>query len=211
MKPYKPEEMIASSRYGAYFPTLSAEVQQATLARLAELVQAERQWCDKGNYQHLSNMLSAMALYETLQKNGLSEQEAYEQVSTNMWAALKPQGMQKFAKLPFFLPFMKRFVPYGFKKGSGAGWRYTWYNDDPKDEFRFECNECLYKTILGKYGVLDRLGPMFCHSDIINYGDLPYTDFIRTKTLCQGGDFCDFRFVRHDTDAGDGWERTKSV
>ena len=38
-----------------------------------------------------------------------------------------------------------------------------------------------------------------------------YTDFRRTKTLCQGGDCCDFDFVRHRTDAGDGWERTKSI
>ncbi len=46
---------------------------------------------------------------------------------------------------------------------------------------------------------------------IINYGELPYTDFRRTKTLCQGGDCCDFDFVRHRTDAGDGWERSKSI
>ncbi len=42
-------------------------------------------------------------------------------------------------------------------------------------------------------------------------GALPYTDFIRTETLCQGGEVCDFRFVRHNTDAGDGWERSKSI
>ena len=48
-------------------------------------------------------------------------------------------------------------------------------------------------------------------ADIINYGDLPYTDFICTKTLCQGGDLCDFKFVRYKTDAGDGWERSKSI
>ena len=46
-----------------------------------------------------------------------------------------------------------------------------------------------------------------CHADIINYGSLPYTDFIRTKTLCQGGNICDFRFVRHETDAGCGGGR----
>lgn len=40
-------------------------------------------------------------------------------------------------------------------------------------------------------------------------GNLPYTDFIRTQTLCQGGDFCDFRFVRHAN--GEQWERTKSI
>ena len=54
-------------------------------------------------------------------------------------------------------------------------------------------------------------GAMCCQADIINYGNLPYTDFIRKKTLCRGGDLCDFRFVRHETDAGDGWERTESV
>jgi len=56
-----------------------------------------------------------------------------------------------------------------------------------------------------------KLGAMCCHADIINYGNLHYTDFIRTKTLCQGGDYCDFYFVRHETDAGDGWKRTKSI
>ncbi len=35
--------------------------------------------------------------------------------------------------------------------------------------------------------------------------------FIRTQTLCQGGKHCDFRFVRHDTDAGSGWVRSKSI
>lgn len=64
--------------------------------------------------------------------------------------------------------------------------------------------------ILGKRGLL-KLGAMCCHADIINYGSLPYTDFKRTKTLCQGGDVCDFLFIRHKTDAGDGWERTKSI
>ena len=38
---------------------------------------------------------------------------------------------------------------------------------------------------------------MFCRSDIINYGNLHDIDFICTKTLCQGGDCCDFRFVKH--------------
>lgn len=42
-----------------------------------------------------------------------------------------------------------------------------------------------------------------------NYGNLHDIDFIRTRTLCQGGDCCDFRFVRHRK--GEKWERTKSI
>lgn len=81
---------------------------------------------------------------------------------------------------------------------------------EKKHEFHFECNECIYASILGRRGLL-KLGTMCCHADIINYGALPYTDFIRTKTLCYGGDQCNFSFIRHDTDAGDGWNRTESI
>ncbi len=53
-----------------------------------------------------------------------------------------------------------------------------------------------------------RTGSSGGHTDIIHYGSMPYTDFIRTQTLCQGGEMCDFRFVCRQTDAGDGWNRT---
>ena len=151
-----------------------------------------------------------LALYEVLQKHGKSEEEAYDLVSKEMWKFLDPTSMQKLAGKSFFLPLMKKIVPFGFKKGSGFGWRYTWHEDDPKNEFRFECNECTYAKILGRRNLL-KLGTMCCHADIINYGALPYTDFIRTKTLCHGGEYCDFRFVRHDSDAGEGWSRYKSI
>ena len=47
------------------------------------------------------------------------------------------------------------------------------------------------------------------YEDKGNYGNLHNIDFIRTRTLCQGGDCCDFRFVRHRK--GETWERTKSI
>ena len=210
MKPYKPENLVAVSRYQNYFPTLPDEVQQGVYARMSELIEEEKEYCDKGNYKHMAQILTSIALYEVLQKHGRSEEEAYKIVSEEMWKFLDPSGMQKIAGNSFFLPLMKKIVPFGFKHGSGAGWKYTWHEDDPKDEFHFECNECIYATILGRRGLL-KLGTMCCHADIINYGSLPYTDFIRTKTLCYGGDQCNFRFIRHDTDAGDGWVRSKSI
>lgn len=77
-------------------------------------------------------------------------------------------------------------------------------------EYHFECNECIYGKILRARGMM-KPGAMCCHADVINYGNLPYTDFIRTETLCQGGRLCNFRFVRHETDAGEGWERSRSI
>ncbi|MCR4676037.1 MAG: L-2-amino-thiazoline-4-carboxylic acid hydrolase [Sphaerochaetaceae bacterium] len=210
MKKYVPEDMVAISRYQNYFPTLSSEIQQDIYKRMEELLVEEKEYCDKGNYEHMAQILTSIAMYETLQKHGDSEEEAYRKVSEEMWKFLNPSGMQKLSKKGFFMSLMKKIVPIGFSKKSGTGWRYTWHKDDPKDIFHFECNECIYAKILGKRNLL-KLGAMCCHADIINYGELHYTDFIRTKTLCQGGDFCDFKFVRHTTDAGDGWERTKSI
>ena len=210
MKKYEPKEMVRVSRYQNFFPTLSAEIQDEIYARMSELIEEENEYCDKGNYSHMAQILTSIAMYEVLQKHGKTEEEAYKIVSEEMWKFLDPSGMQKLAKKWFFLPLMKMIVPLGFKMGSGVGWRYTWHKDDPKNEFHFECNECIYARILGKRGLI-KLGAMCCHADIINYGSLPYTDFIRTKTLCQGGDMCNFRFVRHNTDAGDGWERSKSI
>ena len=210
MKKYEPEKLVKISRYQNYFPTLDDEIKADVYKRMGELIKEESGYCDKGNYSHMAQILTSTALYEVMQRHGSSEEDAYRAVSEEMWAFLDPSSMQKMAKRRFFLPLMKKIVPFGFRKGSGAGWRYTWHRDDPKDEFRFECNECIYEKILGKRGYM-KLGAMCCRADIINYGDLPYTDFIRTKTLCQGGDLCDFRFVRHKTDAGDGWERSRSI
>lgn len=210
MKRYTPERLVGISRYQRYFPTLPGEIRRDVYARMGELLEEEKEYCDKGNEKHMAQILTSIALYEVLQRHGKSEEEAYRAVSEEMWAFLDPSGMQKLAKRSFFLPLMKKIVPFGFQKGSGAGWRYTWHRDDPKEEFRFECHECLYAKILGRRNLL-KLGAMCCHADVINYGKLPYTDFIRTQTLCQGGSLCDFRFVRHETDAGDGWERSKSI
>ena len=210
MKEYVPERLVALSRYQKYFPTLPSEIQMDVFKRISELIEEEKPYFDKGNYSHMAQILTSIAMYEVLQQHGKSEEEAYRIVSEEMWKFLDPSGMQKLAKKSFFLPLMKKIVPFGFKHGSGNGWRYTWHKDDPKNEFHFECNECIYAKILGRRGLM-KLGSMCCHADIINYGSLPYTDFIRTKTLCQGGDVCDFRFVRHDTEAGEGWERSESV
>jgi hypothetical protein len=210
MRKDHPLRMIKSGRYKACFDTLSPDIQSDVLKRMERIIEENRQWYDKGNYGHLCNILPTIAIDEALQKAGKTPEESLEFLSKNMWAALKPEGMQKLAKVSFFMPLMKFVVPLGFSKKSGKGWKYVWHKDtDGPNEFHFECTECLYKHIFTKYGVIDRFGPLFCHSDIINYGNLPYTDFIRTQTLCQGGELCDFCFIRHGKN--EKWERTKSI
>ena len=208
-KVYEPQNMVMNGRYAVLYGKLSPELQQQVLARMAELIEEDKEYEDKGNYGHLCNILPTIAIDEVLQQSGKTADEAFEMISTHMWAALTPKMFLKMSKLPFFLSVMRKIIPLGFKYGSGKGWKYVWHPEDPKEYYHFETLECLYKHIFSKHGVLERFGPMFCHSDIINYGNLHNIDFIRTKTLCQGGDCCDICFVRHRK--GEVWERTKSI
>ena len=34
---------------------------------------------------------------------------------------------------------------------------------------------------------------------------------IQQELYARIGELCDFRFVRHETDAGEGWERSESI
>ncbi len=189
--------MIKNSRYAVLFDKLSPKEQKEVQEKLVGLIEEEKEYEDKGNYLHLSNILTTIALDEVLQNNGRNADEAFDLISTHMWAALTPESFQKMSRLPFFLSLMKKIVPLGFKYGSGKGWRYTWFKNEPKNEFHFECNECLYKHEFSKRNLLERFGPMFCHSDVINYGNLHNIEFIRTNTICQGGEKCDFCFIKH--------------
>ena len=121
--------MVAISRYQNFFLTLDLGIRQDIYARMAELIEEEKAYCDMGNYDHMSQILTSIAMYEVLQKHGKSEEEAYWIVSEEMWKFLDPSGFQKLSKKSFFLPLMKKIVPFGFKHGSGAGWKYTWHTD----------------------------------------------------------------------------------
>ena len=48
IKPYIPEKLAAISRYQNYLPTLPQEIQQELYARMGELIEEEKPYCDKG-------------------------------------------------------------------------------------------------------------------------------------------------------------------
>lgn len=72
MKPYTPEKLAAISRYQNYLPTLPQEIQQELYARMGELIEEEKAYCDKGNYKHMAQILTSIAMYEVLQRHGLA-------------------------------------------------------------------------------------------------------------------------------------------
>ena len=108
MKAYEPRRLAAISRYQNYFPSLPDEIREDVCTRISELIEEEKEYCDTGNYKHMAQILTSIALYEVLQRHGRSEDEAYRIVSEEMWKFLDPSGMQKLATKSFFLPLMKK-------------------------------------------------------------------------------------------------------
>jgi len=195
MKKYEGSAMAAASRYREYLPSLPESARESIYIRIDRLITENRIYCDKGNYGHLCNIFSAIAIYSYLQENGSTKDEAFNTVSTEMWNYVE-KGAVKVRKIikPGMLKLMGKIVPLGFKKGSGYGWEYAWL-ESTRDTLRFECRKCIYAPIFTKYG-MGELGPMFCHADDINYGSLPGITFTRHHTLSKDGQPCDFLFTR---------------
>ncbi len=210
-KKYLGKQMAKSSRFVAFLKTMKNDELKEVEEKIDAYVKDNKPYCDKGNYQHLCNIFTSMALYRTLVDHEVPVEEAEDAVFLTMYRYMGKQRakFQRLSKKGWFWSLIKRIVPIGFKMGSGYGWAYTWHKKgDPKNVFRFECNRCIYQQLFQKYG-FERFGPKFCHNDIIVYGELARTDFIRTNTICRGAEQCDFKFVRYKK--GEAFERSESV
>ena len=151
MKKYTPIKMIRAGRYKVCFDGLEPEIRADVLRRMETLITDNREWCDKGNYGHLCNILPTIAIDEAVQAHGKTADEAYEIISTHMWAALTPEMYIKLSRLPFFLSVMRKIIPLGFKYGSGKGWRYVWHPDDPKDRYHFRILHFIHFELLVEF------------------------------------------------------------
>ncbi len=76
MRSYTPEALVAVSRYQTFFPTLPKDIQADVYARMDGLIEEEKAFCDKGNYKHMAQILTSIALYEILQRHNRNETEA---------------------------------------------------------------------------------------------------------------------------------------
>ncbi len=209
-KKYVGKNMMMHSRFIKYLETMNNQEYNEVAAELDKYVFDNKVYCDKGNYTHLCNIFTSMALFNVLTNHGKNSEEAENIIFETMYHFMQKQKeqFQKLSKKGWFWPVIKKIVPIGFKKGSGYGWKYTWFKNQPKNEFRFECNSCIYRQIFSKYG-FERFGPKFCYNDIIVYGELARTDFIRTMTINRGDEKCDFKFIRYKKN--EKFDRTKSV
>lgn len=196
---YKGFSMVKAKYFSGLYPKLSETEQKAVVARIEELIAENSVYCDAGNYEHLSHIFMAIAIYEALRQSGRPKDEALKDISAALWdyAENKTAGTyRRVFALPGMLKLMGRLLPVMFAKGSGYGWNYVWHTDTATDRYlQFECTSCIYAQLFAKYGAAE-LGPAFCQCDEINYGRIPGVTFKRQHTLCRDGQPCDFLFIK---------------
>jgi hypothetical protein len=161
---------------------------------LDELIKNSKDKSKKQMKTLIQTILPRIALYKTLLKANISEEESYNYIRKymlNKIASKKHASMQKMEVVPgfysiysnIFLKIMKKTDLQENKQKCG------------KDYFNVTIKKCLWHTACVENGCA-KLCHLFCDVDDITYGGLKKIGFTRTKTLGYGGDCCDFHFYK---------------
>jgi len=161
---------------------------------LDELIKNSKDKSKKQMKTLIQTIFPRIALYKTLLKANISEEESYNYIRKymlNKIASKKHASMQKMEVVPgfysiysnIFLKIMKKTDLQENKQKCG------------KDYFNVTIKKCLWHTACVENGCA-KLCHLFCDVDDITYGGLKKIGFTRTKTLGYGGDCCDFHFYK---------------
>ena len=142
----------------------------------------------------IETILPRIALYKTMLKSDLANDEVYEHMQKYMIdivAKQKHLSMQKLEKVPcFYFLYSNIFLRVVRKTDL---WESTQKHN--KNSFDVIMKKCLWHTACIENDC-DKLCHLFCDVDNITYGELGKIGFSRTKTLGYGGDCCDFHFYK---------------
>lgn len=141
-------------------------------------------------------ILPSISLYYLLQKEqNLTRDEAYALIQEFLWeygAARAKELYGKMARVPFAFALFKKVCKMNAKSGI---WK-TSIKEDSNQKYAFDIHKCLWHDTCRDYRCPE-LCRIFCRSDDIMYqGFENKIRFKRSKTLGEGGDCCDFQFVK---------------
>lgn len=142
----------------------------------------------------IQTILPRIALYKSLQAEGLSEDDVYKYMRKYMLeivAAKKHSSTVKMEIVPGFYAIYSRV----FLKIMRTTDLQESVQEHGKDYFNVTITKCLWHTACVENGC-EELCRLFCDVDDVTYGGLKKIGFTRTKTLGYGGDCCDFHMFR---------------
>lgn len=150
----------------------------------------------KGARGHLEGILPVAAVYLEL-SDRFGQDRARELTAACLaWGAeRRARVLRLLDRTPWLFPVFRRsgrrmmrrdFSPPAF----GVRWI-----EDSAQRVRFDMTRCYYLDTLTTLGIPELTG-LFCHGDEVMYGGLGHLRFVRSGTLAQGCDRCDFCFER---------------
>ncbi len=142
-------------------------------------------------------ILPEIAFYRAMQINGIEKENAFRFLHSELQKPAKQSSriLGMFKILPYFFFIVKWIIKKSMAKVyPKTGWTTEW-KEDNKKEFAMNIHSCLYLETFTNYGCPE-ICKASCDTDTATYGGLaPKVIFLRTNTLAEGGDCCNFRFL----------------
>lgn len=142
----------------------------------------------------IQTILPRIAMYKTLSKEEVSEDEVYQYMRKYMIdkiAAKKHASTAKMEKVPGFYSIYSKV----FLKIMRTTDLQESVQKHGKDYFDVTIKKCLWHTACVENDC-EKLCHLFCDVDNVTYGGLKKIGFSRTKPLGYGGDCCEFHFYK---------------
>lgn len=142
----------------------------------------------------IQTILPRIALYKSLQAEGLSEDDVYKYMRKYMLEIVAAKKHSSTAKMEIVPGFYAIYSKVFLKIMQTTDLQES-VQEHGKDHFNVTITKCLWHTACVENGC-EELCRLFCDVDDVTYGGLKKIGFTRTKTLGYGGDCCDFHMFR---------------
>lgn len=142
----------------------------------------------------IQTILPRIALYKSLQAEGLSEDDVYKYMRKYMLEIVAAKKHSSTAKMEIVPGFYAIYSKVFLKIMQTTDLQES-VQEHGKDYFNVTITKCLWHTACVENGC-EELCRLFCDVDDVTYGGLKKIGFTRTKTLGYGGDCCDFHMFR---------------
>lgn len=142
----------------------------------------------------IQTILPRIALYKSLQAEGLSDDDVYKYMRKYMLEIVAAKKHSSTAKMEIVPGFYAIYSKVFLKIMQTTDLQES-VQEHGKDYFNVTITKCLWHTACVENGC-EELCRLFCDVDDVTYGGLKKIGFTRTKTLGYGGDCCDFHMFR---------------
>ncbi len=154
-------------------------------------------------YKHcVHSIFPVIAVYKVLtQYEG--KDIAYKKVEEYILNNAKKQ--EKFLKalaiLPGFFKLFGKMCKIGVKTNFGPPAFEMIWEENSEKFIKWTCKSCIYHNELMRHEA-GELTNIFCKADDVMYGNLKGARWARTKTIGNGDELCDFKFISNNIDSG---------